>query len=70
MREQSYRIRTLWRTFQRDWEECQQVWQDAVTRRFESDFVTPWQPLLEELCQRLETLDRVLHKAIESYINT
>jgi hypothetical protein len=56
-------IRVLWKAFQGDWEKCRQEWRDGVASNFETEFVAPWEPAIEELLERLEALALELQKA-------
>ncbi len=55
-------LRAIWRTFQKEWQECHNLWKDAVAERFEHDFLEPWvslQVLAEEMDKLEESLLRV-----------
>jgi hypothetical protein len=56
-------IRALWKAFQGDWEKCRQEWRDQVASNFETEFVAPWKPAIEELLKRLEALALEAQKA-------
>jgi hypothetical protein len=56
-------IRALWEAFQGDWGKCREEWRDQVASNFETEFVAPWEPAIEELLERLEALALGLQKA-------
>jgi uncharacterized protein YukE len=62
MIDQLLEIRALWKAFQGDWEKCRQEWRDQVASNFETEFVAPWEPAIEELLERLEALALELQK--------
>jgi len=63
MIDQLSEIRALWKAFQRDWEKCRQEWRDEVASKFETEFVAPWEPAIQELLERLEALALELQNA-------
>ncbi len=55
-------LRAEWRALQKEWQECHEVWKDAVAERFEHDFLEPW-GTLEVLAREMDRLEEALLRA-------
>jgi len=50
------RLEIAWRSFQTDWERCQESWQDDVAEKFAEEFIAPWHSVMTGLLVRLKAL--------------
>lgn len=68
MRESLERLRAVWITFQENWKNCHDLWQDGVAARFEREFIEPWHSI-EALMEAMADLEEDLRRA-EAHINS